>query len=142
MKRYLSAGLLLCSIILLFFSVYRTSDRLRYSDLLIVESEYKKITDTHASTTRELLTGLSLNNTPSFYDELTGSWFYSVPSHDTEALDPTIGFTPPRKRYQDCFFQSNRSRKIHRIHRLQRERIQNLYACRYNITVDSNRLRG
>ena len=103
MKRYLSAGLLLCSIILLFFSVYRTSDRLRYSDLLIMESEYKKITDTHSAATRELLTGLSLNNMLSFYDELTGSWFYSVPSHDPEALDPTVGFTSPENNIRIAF---------------------------------------
>lgn len=103
MKRYLSAGLLLCSIFLLFFSVYHTSDTLRYSDLLVHEDECQEITGARSETDRDLLTGLSLNNTPSFYDKLTGSWFYAVPSRDPEPVNPTIGFTAPDKDIRIAF---------------------------------------
>ena len=56
MKRYLFTGLFFCSIIFFVFSVYRTSDTAKYSNLLIESTEYEALKNTRSHTSRDLLT--------------------------------------------------------------------------------------
>lgn len=102
MKRYLFTGLFFCSIILFIFSVYRTSDTAKYSNLLIESTEYEALKNTRSHTSRDLLMKISFNDVPSFYDEVTGSWFTSVSSHEPK-LNPSVGFTGTEKNTRIAF---------------------------------------
>lgn len=102
MKRSLFAGLFFCSILLFVFSVYRTFDTEKYFTLLIGNTEYEGLKNTRSNTSRELLTELSFDNIPSFYDETTGSWFYSVPAHEME-INPAVGFSGAEKNIRVAF---------------------------------------
>ena len=92
MKRRLSAGFLVLSVVFLFAAVFLKADRFIYSGLTLTDESFEHLIKTRTKSDRDLLKCLSFNESPLFFDELTDSWFYSVCTEDP-VPDPSVGFS-------------------------------------------------
>lgn len=102
MKRFLSFVLLLISVCLIIASVRNTMDRERFQDHQISGTDLPRLIADRTAAKNDLITGLSFNNNPLFYDENTGRWFFSV-DPDAPDPDPTISFSTAGKAVNVAF---------------------------------------
>ena len=102
MKRWLSAGLLLISIVFLLFLSAGSLHRTEFSAWITDSAEYTRIKETGKPTAENLIHEISFNDCPLFYDERTAGWFYSV-SRDIPDTDPQIAFTAAAKDIRIAF---------------------------------------
>ncbi len=102
MKRIITTVLFSFSIFLIILSASRTTDRSRFSDFKIPYTEFEKLKQERNRTEKELLEEMTFNSIPSFYDELTGRWFYSV-TPDAPDTDPAVGYSSSDRDIQIAF---------------------------------------
>ena len=77
-------------------------DRKRFQDHLISESELRLLSNGRTEAGNDLLTRLTFNNSPLFYDEDSSCWFYSVDPQNPDP-NPTIGFSSEEKALNIAF---------------------------------------
>ncbi|MBQ6509051.1 MAG: CotH kinase family protein [Flexilinea sp.] len=94
MKRWMTFGLLLISLVLFAVLFYSSQDRSRFSEFRVSPDEFQRIKGDRSRTDGSLLTEIRFNTCPLFYDELTSAWFYAA-SRDDPDTDPAIGYEGP-----------------------------------------------
>ncbi len=77
-------------------------DRKRFRDFRISGSELSDLSSKRTAAGNDLLSRLTFNNNPLFFDEDSGSWFYSV-DPETPDLNPTVGFSSSGKAVNIAF---------------------------------------
>ena len=77
MRRCLNAGIFAISIVMLCIAVRQISNKYHFSDILLTEAEILQIQNSRKESSKELLTGISINNFPLIYDETQNGWFYT-----------------------------------------------------------------
>lgn len=102
MKRFFSVMVLLMSLGFLVGSIIRAEDPRHFSELNLPESDLQQLKNSLTETDRTLLTDLTINQYPSFFDEKTSRWFYSV-DPDNLLADPSIGFSAAEKNVKIAF---------------------------------------
>ena len=72
--------------------IHNSTDKYRSANLLISEADFQSLIQNRKETNKKLLTKVTINNFPLFYDELKSRWFYSTPA-DPNPSDFSIGYT-------------------------------------------------
>ena len=108
MKRFLSAGLLCLSLILIFAAVHLTADRYRYAGLCTDDPSFAAIKEGRTESGKELIRELKFGGYPLFHDETAGRWFYSVSGEDPET-DPPLKYSAEDRSVRIAFSGSIRA---------------------------------
>ena len=102
MKHFIPLSCLLVSLGILFFCIMVPQNQTQFSDLLSDENEYRQIFAEHKKTNDNILSNLSFNDYPLFYDELKSRWYYSVDPQNP-ILDPTVSFSSAEEKIHLAF---------------------------------------
>lgn len=102
MKRCLSAGFLILSLIFLVFTISHSRSPRLYSYFVTSQADFETIKKTREQTDRQILNSISFNGYPLFYDELKSRWFYSIDPQKA-VLDPIVSFSSSEKNIRLAF---------------------------------------
>ncbi len=102
MKRFLFPGFLIISCALLLFLVLFGQDGHHYTKLILSDPEITGIRSSRRPAGHDLVSRLSFNQYPLFFDELTSSWFYSI-DLEKPNTDPRVGFSTEGKKIKIAF---------------------------------------
>ena len=102
MKRWISAGLLLVSGVILFLVSSRSLEQVSFAALRITQEELTRIEASRKETDADLIRSIRFNNVPLFFDENTSGWFYSVTPEKPDT-NPAINFTAASRQVKAAF---------------------------------------
>ena len=102
MSRFITGGILALSCFLLFITLHKNSDQYRYSELILSVDQYASLKSGKTESSEDLITRLTFNELPAFYDCLTGRWLSSVSGKENNS-SPSVGYAPANKNVRIAF---------------------------------------